>query len=101
LGVCYSTYIKSEQLFQCPSETGTTATGATLADRAIVAGFSDYYYNFNLGNLSESSVEYASNTIMNGDGAQVGTNNGTAGIGGAAQLQSRQRGKLSLEVRVT
>jgi len=64
-------YIKSEQLFQCPSETGTLVpTGATVLDRSITGGFTDYYYNYNLGQLNEAALVSSSNTIMNGDGSE-------------------------------
>ena len=67
-------YIKSEQLFQCPSETVAPPPGADLETRAVTAGFSDYWYNFNLGTISEAQLTYSSNTLMNGDG---GGGNGT------------------------
>jgi prepilin-type N-terminal cleavage/methylation domain-containing protein/prepilin-type processing-associated H-X9-DG protein len=61
-------YIKSEQLFQCPSETVSPPTGATLFDRANLPGFTDYYYNFNLGDTSSAQLEYSANVVMSGDG---------------------------------
>jgi prepilin-type N-terminal cleavage/methylation domain-containing protein/prepilin-type processing-associated H-X9-DG protein len=69
-------YIKSEQLFQCPSETTPPPSPATntLEARAATGGFTDYWYNFNLGTTSEAQLTYSSNTVMNGDG---GGNNGT------------------------
>jgi prepilin-type N-terminal cleavage/methylation domain-containing protein/prepilin-type processing-associated H-X9-DG protein len=80
-------YIKSEQLFQCPSETSSIPTNPTLIERAATTGFSDYYINGNLapynippatsgggGGVSEASIEFASNTIMNGDGAAGSAN---------------------------
>jgi prepilin-type N-terminal cleavage/methylation domain-containing protein/prepilin-type processing-associated H-X9-DG protein len=61
-------YVKSEQLFQCPSDSVGTATGATIQERAV-GTFTDYWYNFNLGQQSDASVAYPSNTVMNGDGS--------------------------------
>ena len=62
-------YVKSEQLFQCPSESTALPTGATLLERAKTAGFTDYWYNGNIGlGLSDSQISYPSNTVLNGDG---------------------------------
>lgn len=73
-------YVKSEQLFQCPSDTISppdATTIPTLLGRAATAGFSDYYINYNLdtgtGGLSEAALTYSSNTILNGE-----TNGGSA-----------------------
>ena len=67
-------YLKSEQIFQCPSE--STPPSGMGSDKAI-----DYFYNYSLGatylppptyealgGVSEASINYPSNTIMNGDG---------------------------------
>lgn len=69
-------YMKSEQIFQCPSETGTTPTGVDLLARAGTDGFSDYYINANLADangiaVTESAIEYSSNSVMNGEGRGV------------------------------
>jgi prepilin-type N-terminal cleavage/methylation domain-containing protein/prepilin-type processing-associated H-X9-DG protein len=65
-------YLKSEQIFQCPSDTGAAPTQATLQERAVNIGFTDYWYNFNLGDgASDSSVEYPSNVLLNGDGSGI------------------------------
>ena len=65
-------YLKSTQIFQCPSEptapasvnssvtTGTNAYGNT--------GFTDYWYNARLNNKSQAAVDQVSSTIINGDG---------------------------------
>jgi prepilin-type N-terminal cleavage/methylation domain-containing protein/prepilin-type processing-associated H-X9-DG protein len=66
-------YVKSEQVFQCPSDNSILPTGATTLARADQPGFTDYFYNGNLvttlggTGVAESQVQYASNTIMNGD----------------------------------
>ena len=71
-GYALQPYLKSEQIFQCPSEPTATATGATLENRAISGGWSDYYYNGNLGlPLTEAALTFTSNTIMNGDGSSL------------------------------
>ena len=73
-------YLKSTQIFQCPSETnppkGVTPGSTTALDTyGAVAGFTDYYYNQNLGGgsttssgVNEASLDYISNTILGGDG---------------------------------
>lgn len=70
-------YIKSEQLFQCPSDTVSPPPGATLFDRAKTIGFTDYWYNGNLGDplnpTNDAQVAYPSNTVMNGDGTGATT----------------------------
>ena len=72
-------YLKSEQIFQCPSDTAPPAPGADLFTRAGTAGFSDYYMNANLASsagagVSEASVDYSSNTVMNGEGTSGSAN---------------------------
>ena len=75
-------YLKSEQIFQCPSETTAPPPGADLITRAATTGFSDYYMNYNtvttsgtapvLGiGKSEASFDYTTNIIMNGDGSGI------------------------------
>ena len=66
-------YVKSEQIFQCPSDTATlvAAATATAQERAVAVGYTDYWYNFQLGNgsgISDAALEYAANTVLNGDG---------------------------------
>jgi prepilin-type N-terminal cleavage/methylation domain-containing protein/prepilin-type processing-associated H-X9-DG protein len=81
-------YIKSEQLFQCPSETTSAPTGPTIItaeDRAMAAGSNDYFMNYNLGSQSEAILEYSSNTIMNGDG-QGTTNNANNNVTSAPSV---------------
>lgn len=63
-------YLKSEQLLQCPTEPTKAPNGGGLADRAVLLGFTDYYYNFNLGSgqLSDAQVERSANVVLFGDG---------------------------------
>jgi len=69
-GWAYATqpYLKSEQIFQCPSETNGQPPQTTLELRAMQSLFSDYWMNYNLGQQSEAVLAYSSNTVMNGDG---------------------------------
>ena len=79
-------YLKSEQIFQCPSDTTSAPTPVApavndLITRAGLAGFSDYYINFNLAGsgadgpgISEAAIEYSSNTVMNGEGTSGSAN---------------------------
>ena len=62
-------YLKSSQIFQCPSEpTAPFNTDPTNANYGN-SGYSDYYYNYNLRNgPNEASLDFISNTILNGDG---------------------------------
>ena len=41
-------YLKSEQIFQCPSQTNAAPTGDTQAQRAQSLGYVDYTYNVSL-----------------------------------------------------
>ncbi len=63
-------YIKSTQIFQCPSE-----TNPPVATGGAVPGYSDYWANFNIvGNngVTEASLDSESLTVLNGDGASTG-----------------------------
>jgi prepilin-type N-terminal cleavage/methylation domain-containing protein/prepilin-type processing-associated H-X9-DG protein len=64
-------YVKSEQIFQCPSSTTPPPTQATLlgsTGRLNDPNFTDYYYNYNLGDQNEAVLQYSANTVMLGDG---------------------------------
>ena len=75
-------YVKSEQILQCPSDSGPLPSTTSTLARANEAGFSDYWYNGNMvtatgsTGISESLLQYSSNTVLNGDG-----------FGGAADYQ--------------
>jgi prepilin-type N-terminal cleavage/methylation domain-containing protein/prepilin-type processing-associated H-X9-DG protein len=71
-------YLKSTQIFQCPSESTAPAAGVVTAGSATYgnAGYSDYWYNSKLQGKSEAAVEYVSLTVLNGDGG-----NGSAAYG--------------------
>ncbi|RYX85440.1 DUF1559 domain-containing protein [bacterium] len=62
-------YLKSEQIFQCPSDSGVNPVGVDLPTRALSAGFSDYLINYNLGGQSSAVLQYTTNTVMNAEGS--------------------------------
>lgn len=76
-------YLKSEQIFQCPSE--PKAPGGMASTTAI-----DYFYNYSLGckdngaggealgGVSEASLTFVTSTVLNGDAV--------ASISGAAEF---------------
>ncbi len=64
-------YMKSTQIFQCPSETNSpVATGGNTR------GYTDYWANYNVVSntgVSEAQLDSQSLTVLNGDGASVTT----------------------------
>lgn len=58
-----SPYLKSDQIFQCPSETNAAPTPMTFNSDL----YSDYFYNSMLTNKSQSFLEATALTIMMGD----------------------------------
>lgn len=90
-------YIKSEQLFQCPSE--ITAPGGMQSSTAI-----DYFYNYSLGSkdngaggemqggVSEAALQFPVSTILNGDSkTDVATNTAWNINIDAAQIAASKR----------
>ena len=66
-------YVKSIQIYQCPSDTLPPATvdanaNGTLADEAQ---YMDYFYNVNASGQNDSLVAFASNTLLAGDGCSL------------------------------
>jgi prepilin-type processing-associated H-X9-DG protein len=63
-------YLRSTQIFQCPSETGAPAAAGSNS-----TGYTDYMYNGDISSysantgpgLSLSAIEYPSNTVLNAD----------------------------------
>lgn len=55
-------YLKSTQIFQCPAEANPSNSEPSQA------GYTDYYFNRALAGQKEVSLDYAANTIINGDG---------------------------------
>ncbi|HEX9996654.1 MAG TPA: DUF1559 domain-containing protein [Abditibacterium sp.] len=70
-------YLKSTQIFQCPSETNPPGTTAELT--AGTPQYTDYWYNQRLSGQSEASAEFIANTLMNGDGGGTVTSGGATG----------------------
>jgi prepilin-type N-terminal cleavage/methylation domain-containing protein/prepilin-type processing-associated H-X9-DG protein len=81
-------YLKSEQLLQCPSEPTKSPNAPTLAERAVLVtgGFTDYYYNFNLGDgkTSDAQIERSASVLLFGDG-----------VAGGSSVSDYNRDKLS------
>jgi prepilin-type N-terminal cleavage/methylation domain-containing protein/prepilin-type processing-associated H-X9-DG protein len=65
-------YLKSTQIFQCPSETGapTAAISGNFSGQTdpTATQYTDYWYNSQLSTASQASIESVSLTVMNGDG---------------------------------
>jgi prepilin-type N-terminal cleavage/methylation domain-containing protein/prepilin-type processing-associated H-X9-DG protein len=64
-------YLKSVQIFQCPSETNSANTSVGLngsAPSVTAAGYSDYYMNAAVFNLSDAAFNAPAITILLGDG---------------------------------
>ena len=63
-------YLKSSQIFQCPSETNAPAAGVSTVGSATYgqANYSDYWYNSRLAGASQARVDQVSSTVINGDG---------------------------------
>jgi len=57
-------YLKSTQIFQCPSESG--APTATTLDTG--ATYSDYWYNNAVDGQSDATFDYPAQTVLLGDG---------------------------------
>lgn len=65
-------YLKSTQIFQCPSETGapTPATSGAFSGQAdpTATGYTDYWFNSRLSGQSQAVLDSVSQIVMNGDG---------------------------------
>jgi prepilin-type N-terminal cleavage/methylation domain-containing protein/prepilin-type processing-associated H-X9-DG protein len=86
-------YVKSEQIYQCPSQPNRdVAPNYASAGNVNKYGYSDYFYNSNLGALAygsscpdasntnkfavkEAEIDYSSNVILLGDGGRGGDHN--------------------------
>jgi len=73
-------YLKSTQIFQCPSDSGSpdiyTSGGVWNGKiRPYVPQYTDYYYNRQMNHINEATFDSASLTVMFGDGdGSVSTN---------------------------
>ncbi len=62
-------YLKSSQIFQCPSENNSPAnTNASIPATYGDTGYTDYWYNARLGGASQARIDQVSSTVINGDG---------------------------------
>ena len=64
-------YLKSTQIFQCPSETNTpssTPGSDGLSPDPVGPEYTDYYYNSSLSRKSDAVIAYPAQTILLGDG---------------------------------
>ncbi len=65
-------YLKSTQIFQCPSETGApvAATSGAFSGQVdpTAAGYTDYWFNSRLSGQSQAAIDSVSQVVMNGDG---------------------------------
>ncbi len=73
-------YLKSTQIFQCPSETNAPNNVSSTVAGYGGPGFTDYWYNQALSGKSEAGVEYISSTVMHGDGSSATSAYGYNGI---------------------
>ena len=61
-------YVKNEQILKCASVSVVRPSDPTMDARAGSIGFTDYWFNYNLGGGMEAQMPYTANTVMNGDG---------------------------------
>lgn len=60
-GVALQPYLKSTQIYQCPSETTQGGSDPNLST------YNDYFYNYNCAGQNEAAMTTVSNTILQGD----------------------------------
>lgn len=67
-------YLKSTQIFQCPSETNSAALGTSGTFSGIpdptAFGYTDYYINVALAGVSDAALDSPSLTVMLGEGGK-------------------------------
>lgn len=71
-------YLRSTQIFQCPSETNSEGTGVTAWGASPVAyapGYSDYYMNTATRGISDAAFNSPALTVLLGDGDSGNSNN--------------------------
>lgn len=83
------TYIKSAQLYQCPSDSAKQAATVTIAAAPRTAAYTDYWVNSQTHQQSDAAFESVSQTILAGDGGGAtntarGSYNGCAHVGDPA-----------------
>ena len=62
-------YLKSSQIFQCPSETASPANVTSTVAGYGDTGYTDYWYNARLDGKSQAQVDQVASTVINGDGS--------------------------------
>jgi prepilin-type N-terminal cleavage/methylation domain-containing protein/prepilin-type processing-associated H-X9-DG protein len=65
-------YVKSTQVFQCPSEGNPTNTNPGQA------GYTDYWYNGELNIKNQAQLPFVAQIVMNGDGTSANDVTGSA-----------------------
>jgi prepilin-type N-terminal cleavage/methylation domain-containing protein/prepilin-type processing-associated H-X9-DG protein len=85
-------YLKSQQIFQCPSDSGAIANYSLINDISghMNVGYTDYAYNRALGNaatgtptvVSAAALTFASNTVMIVEAPGDNGPSGTSVLGG-------------------
>ena len=81
-------YVKSTQLFQCPSETNEQLTAISDTTGQATVGFTDYIYNRAMGEISASSktgiaaaqLTFPANTVMVVENASTSAGQSTDGV---------------------
>jgi len=68
-------YLKSTQIFQCPSETNSTGTGTlnNLTPDPTATNYTDYYINSIAAGKADAQFNSPASTILLGDGADTST----------------------------
>jgi len=75
-------YVKSVQIYQCPSETLPPATDSDGdGNLGEEANYTDYFFNSRLATQNEATLNFIANTIMNGDGSGSNATYFTEGCG--------------------
>ena len=72
-------YLKSTQIFQCPSETGAPNANPTLGL------YSDYWFNSNASGQADANFDAPTVTVLLGDGASSGVAAPAAPYAGSAR----------------
>ncbi len=67
-------YLKSTQIYQCPSETTSPPSLGTTIPVSQIAGYTDYYANSNVLGNSQAAMNNVALTVFAGDGGIATTN---------------------------
>ena len=83
-------YLKSTQIFQCPSETNSPANSGVYATDVMGGGYTDYFVNSRALGQAQARFDAPAVTILIGDGlggAATTTATSTSGYAGSAAYQ--------------